>query len=188
MKRFLVPLIVLTGLGYAQQTGDAERKVPPDDHSGTKAPAAIMRRLEAVTWDPLQSELIWCVSVWDLESDMTEPDSLERYVIHVNQGVMESNGERRPVDVPGEDLHALMNIISAYAMRSTVWWRRAGAPGDPATPGEVPDGKNGGKDKPKGNDQDNKPKLPPVGKAVASQEQGLGTAGHPSIVPGVVRQ
>lgn len=175
MRSFLAALIVLTGLGYAQQGGQADRKAPPEDHSnapenqpGKKSPAAILRRLEAVTWDPLESKLIWCVSVWDLGSDMSKPAALERYTIRVNDGVMEREGEQRPFAVPGADLHALMDVISTYAMRSTVWWGHGAADGQ-KTPDLAPDASDGTKDKTKGDGQDDKPKPLPAGKAIAAR-------------------
>src|SRR5215469_4820439 len=134
MRNFLAALIVLTCVGYAQQTGGAERKMPPqaqpktddharaDDQAKKSGPAAAVRRLESVTWDPLQAQLTWVISVWDLDSDMSKPTALERYAIHVDKGLMESGGEQRPFEAPGSDIHALMSIISTYAMRSTIWW------------------------------------------------------------------
>jgi len=169
MRRLLAAVIVISGLGYAQQNGQADRTKPPQDQPGKKVPAAVMRRLEAVTWDPLASQLIWCVSVWDLESDMSKPADLERYVIDINAGVMESNGERRRLDIPSEELHALTNILSTYAMRSTVWWGRT-ATDDQDSPGAAPDGTNGSKDKTKGDGHDEKPKLPPAGRAIGSRQ------------------
>jgi hypothetical protein len=188
MKSFLAALIVLTGLGFAQQGGQADPKTPPEDRSrppedqsGNKSPAAILRRLEAVTWDPLESKLIWCVSVWDLGSDMSKPTGLERYTIHVNDGVIERDGVQRPFAVPGADLHALMDIISSYAMRSTVWWGHGGADGK-QTPGLAPDGTNGTKDKTKGDGQDDKPKPLPAGKSIAALP-GLEQPDTPSTHP-----
>lgn len=173
MKSFLAALILLTGLGYAQQGGQADRKAPPDDHSvkpedqsGKKSPTAVLRRLEAVTWDPLESKLIWAVSVWDLGSDMSKPAAVERYAIRVNDGVMERDGVQRAFAVPGADLHTLMDVISTYAMRSTVWWGNGGADGQKA-PDLMPDGTDGTKDKSKGDGRDDKPKPPPAGKAIA---------------------
>lgn len=165
MKTLLAAVILVTGLGYAQKSGDTDRKAAPDDHAKKATPAAIMRRLEAVSWDPTSAQLTWFISVWDLESDMSKPAELERYVIRVNEGVMERNGERRSFEVPGADLRALMDVISTYAMRSTVWWGRTGTD-DRETPDVSPDGSGGTKDKTKGDGRDDKPKAVPSGKAI----------------------
>lgn len=170
MRTFLIALAVLAGTSYAQQGSDAERN-PPSAKDGAKPkPAAVMRRLESVNWDPLEARLTWFISVWDLESDMSKPAEVERYVIHVNWGVMENNGEMRPFQVPGQDLHALMDIISTYAMRSTVWWGHKGAADTDKPPELAPDGNDGSKGKSGGGSQGDKPPSPPVGKA---EVQGL---------------
>ena len=127
-------------------------------------------------WEPLQGQLTWVVSVWDLHSDMSHPAELERYVIHVKSGTMESKGESRRFEVPEEDLHALMDIISVYAMRSTVWWEQNGDADRQAAPGLLPDGT---KDKPKGDGQQEKPKSAPSGKAMAPVSPDLQAGDRP---------
>lgn len=165
MKNLLIAIAILAPLGYAQP-GDAERKAPPANDQAKKELTAVGRRLECVSWDPQQKQLIWFVSVWDLESDMTKPADLERYIIHVNSGVMESNGELRRFQLPQADLQALMNILSSYTMRSTIWWGHAGADSSDETPSLLPEGQRPPKDKTGGDSRDDKPKGPPAGKAL----------------------
>jgi hypothetical protein len=165
MRILLAALIVVAGAGHAQQSGEADRMPAPGN--GEKAsPAAVARRLESVTWEPLQGQLTWTVSVWDLHSDMTHPADMERYVIHVGAGTIESKGETKKFEVPEDDLHALMDILSVYAMRSTIWWEHSGEADRAAPPEVLPDNK----DKPKSNAPDEKPKAAPGGKALVLQK------------------
>jgi hypothetical protein len=159
MKTLLLALTMLAGAGNAGQNGQAERTAPGDG-SEKSIPAAVVRRLDSITWEPLQGQLTWVISVWDLHSNMSHPTELERYAIHVKAGTMESKGELRKFDVPEDDLHALMDIISVYVMRSTIWWEGSGEADRVAPPDVAPDGT---KDKPKGDGQEEKPKPPPAG-------------------------
>jgi hypothetical protein len=168
--------MLVAAVANAQQSGEAERKAAPGNSSEKASPAEVVRRLESVTWEPLQGQLTWVVSVWDLHSDMSHPAELERYAIHVKLGTMESKGESRRFEVPEDDLHALMDIISVYAMRSTIWWEQTGDADRQAPPGIVPDG---AKDKPKGDGQQEKPKSAPAGKAMAPAQPNLHAADGP---------
>ena len=165
MKNFLIAIAILAPLGCAQPEGNAERKAPPAAEQPKKGLAAVARRLECVSWDPQQKQLIWLVSVWDLESDMTKPADLERYVIHVNSGVMESNGELRRFQIPADGLQTLMNILSSYTMRSTIWWGQAGGDDSDDAPALLP-GQGDPKDKRGGDPKDDKPKAATPGKAI----------------------
>src|SRR5436309_3369659 len=143
MRKFVMALVILGNMASAQQAGDAGRDAPAAKTDPKKPDAAaVARRLEVVTWDPLQAELTWFVSVWDLGSDMSKPIDLERYVIRMNTSVMESNGESRRFQVPAEDVHGLMDILSTYAMRSTIWWRRSGS-SEEDSPRLLPDASDG---------------------------------------------
>ena len=177
MRILVAALVIVGSVGYAQQSGsEADPKGPDGKDAGvTKVPASV-RRLDAVTWEPLKAQLSWVVSVWNLESDMSEPSGLERYVIHVDSGQMESNGELREFEVPGSDLHALMSLLSKYTIRSTIWWDHPGASKEDA-PVLAPDGTGGSKDKTKGNDPKDpaKPAVPTKVAGVA-QLRSLGQA------------
>jgi hypothetical protein len=170
MRAFLIAFTLLAGACFAQ-TGEADRNRVPGNGQEKEKPTGCVRRLESVMWEPLQGQLTWVVSVWDLGSDMSHPSELERYVIHVNAGTMDSKGEQRAFEVPKTDLHALMDILSIYAMRCTIWWERG--PADPGTaPAIVPDD-----DKPKEDAPKEKPKSTPSGKAAADSAQAAGV-GH----------
>jgi hypothetical protein len=153
MRTILTALLLLVGIASAQQGGDAGR-TPQKDATNNPAPVTILRRLEAVTYDLQQGQLIWVISVWDLESDMSKPADLERYVIHIDSDVMQSNGELRRFYVPALDLHALTDILGKYAIRSTIWWAREAAADD--SPGLAPDSTSKGKTKDR--DEDDKTK------------------------------
>ena len=186
MRTFLAAVIALTGLAYAQEGNKPEPTPAPGNGAAPTTPSAVLRRLESVTWDPLQAQLTWFISVWDLESDMSKPREMERYVIHVNSGVMESKGQSRRFDVPGADLHTLMDIISTYAIRSTIWWgKSAGGANDPPPPSLSPDEPNAPKDKDKmnGDGKDDKPKPPAARKAIDRPQAPDGLPQHLSAQP-----
>lgn len=165
MRNFLIALAILAPLGFAQPGSQTEGNPPTSNDHAKAQPAAVARRLEYVSWDPQQKQLIWFVSVWDLASDMSKPADLERYVIDTNTGVMESKGELRPFRIPQADLHVLMSILGSYAMRSTIWWEHAEPDSDDA-PDLVPNGTRTPQDKTGKDGPDDKPKVPPSGKAV----------------------
>jgi len=174
----LAALLILGGVSYAQQSGAEAGPKPPSSKEGsTTNTSARVRRLESVSWDAVKAQLIWVLSVWDLESDKSEPSALERYVIHVDSGLMENNGEVRPFQVRGSDLQSLMSLVCMYAMRSTIWWNRVGASKDD-TPSLMPDGSNGPGDKTKESDPKDSPEPSPDGVAkvrslVPLQERGI---------------
>jgi hypothetical protein len=177
MKSLVMALVIFAGFGCAQQQGGADRILPKDKDKDngaekSKPTGAVLRRLEVVSWDPVKEQLTWVVSVWDLNSSMDKPYDLERYVIHADAGTIESKGELRQFDAAGKDLHAVMDVISTYAMRSTIWWGHRDDPEEKpdaapnASPNASPGGSNEQKDKPKSDGKDDKPKTPPTGKAV----------------------
>jgi hypothetical protein len=168
MRTLLTALVIFGGIACAQQTTDPERSAPAAKGEVVKpVPGQVARRLEAVTLDPLQAQLSWFVSVWDLGSDMSKPADVEKYTIHINSSVMERSGELRRFQVPAADLHSLMNILSTYVMRSTVWWGHEGAAEGDAPP-LLPDGSDGVKDKTKDDGREENTKPATIKKAVSS--------------------
>jgi hypothetical protein len=138
MKSVFVILVAFLSLGYAQQ-GEANRggagAKPPEKQPGKqlekqpekqaeKTPEkTYVRRLEAVTWNPVRAELTWLVSVWDVQSGDRSLVAKERYTVHPDDAVMESDGEFRKFDAgEAKRLRVLMDVISTYAVESTVWW------------------------------------------------------------------
>ena len=163
MKTFLATLLVFANVACAQENGGSGQQKAPEPGAKESAESAVVCRLESVTWNPVRAEMTWLVSIWDVKSDSDRPASLERYSIHPDAAVMEFNGEARTFD-PTESKHvrALMDMISAYSVQSTVWWdhgsssapdgqvvplRRDKDGGDAKSKGDI-DTKGKGEDKP----------------------------------------
>jgi hypothetical protein len=137
MKSLLVVFVAFLGFGYAQQ-GEANRGgagAKPPEKQAEKQPdkqpekqtdkpeKTLVRRLEAVTWNPVRAELTWLVSVWSVQSGDRSLVAKERYTMHPDDAVMESDGEFRKFDADeAKRLRVLMDVISTYAVESTVWW------------------------------------------------------------------
>jgi hypothetical protein len=138
MKSVLIVFFAFLSFGYAQQ-GEANRGGaggrPPDkqtekqpERQTEKQPEkqsekTLVRRLEAVTWNPVRAELTWLVSVWNVQSGDRSLVAKERYTMHPDDAVMESDGEFRKFDADeAKRLRVLMDVISTYAVESTVWW------------------------------------------------------------------
>jgi hypothetical protein len=171
LNTFRVALIVFAGLAYAQDgTGSADRKQPlekKDDSAGT----ILVRRLESVSWNPVRAELTWLVSVWDVSVSIEQPVSREKYVIHLDDALMEFQGETRSFDsTEAKHVRSLMDVISTYAVESTVWWDYGeGAKPDSQQPSKPPDGgKSPAKPDGKTDPKDTKPKVAPVRGPVAN--------------------
>jgi len=137
MRILLILLLFLAGSGRAQENGGKAQKQPGESSdTGTKA-AAEVRRLESVTWNPVREELTWLVSVWNVASGVDQPPATERYVIHLDAAVMEVNGELRGFSpTEAKRVHTLMDMMSTYAVESTVWWNRG--EGEPIDGQKVP--------------------------------------------------
>jgi hypothetical protein len=109
-----------------------ERKAPESQPNGAAAgtppeSASRVRRLDAVTWNPAGDELTWVVSTLDLKSEGNASASGEKqsYAIHLDRATMTFNGETRGFsEDEAVQMHALMNILSRYAIESTIWWEQ----------------------------------------------------------------
>jgi hypothetical protein len=132
VKTLLLAAFVCISLGRAQGTGgNADRLQPNPGETGPKPvtpekPAkVVVRRLESVSWNPVRAELTWQLSVWDASVSTEKPVAQERYAIHLDKAVMEFQGEARGFDTDeAEHVRHLMDLISRYAVESTVWWGR----------------------------------------------------------------
>jgi hypothetical protein len=124
MKTSLIALIVFVGFGYAQEgAGQAPDKPAQPGGADNQAPKVLVRRLESVSWNPVRAELSWLVSVWDVDVSIEQPAARERYVMHLDDAKMEFQGESRPIDnTEAKHVRSLMDLISTYAVESTVWW------------------------------------------------------------------
>ena len=75
------------------------------------------RRLESLTWNSVKHELTWVVS--NSEKEKKE----QSYRIQMDSATMSVNGESRGFSKrEAANVHVLMDILSRYAIESTVWW------------------------------------------------------------------
>ena len=160
MKSSLIAVIVFSGIGCAQDSG-ASPHPPAVKPAEPHPPTAVgsVRRLEAVTWNPVSAELSWVVSVGEITGGVFQPAGKESYTIRTDAATMNFHGEGRRFD-PDEArrVRLLMDMISTYAVESTVWWDHGeGTKLDgPVVP--LPDNKDGSKGK---DEKDEKPKPAP---------------------------
>jgi hypothetical protein len=181
VKIFLLAIFLFTSLGKAQGNvtslgkpeangGSAEQpsagqapsseKAVPDKPVPEKPVKVVFRRLESVSWNPVSAELTWMLSVWDPAISTEQPAGQERYVIHLDKAVMEFKQESRGFDSEeAKRVRSLMDLISRYALESTVWWGRGGGtPGDHGNSSPNERDRSNPKDAPDGDDQ-SKPSL-----------------------------
>jgi hypothetical protein len=147
-------MILFAALGQAQESGgNAERRPTQPGPTPEKPVKVVLRRLESVSWNPVRAELTWVLSVWDTDISTDRPAGEERYVIHLDKAMMEHEGESRSFDTDeAKHVRSLVDLISRYAVESTVRWGRGEAsrgedqvtpsPKDPGLPKpkEAPDG------------------------------------------------
>jgi hypothetical protein len=98
----LAALILVAGTvsaqsGDAVSTGKSETGDGPQSTPGTTQQ---LRRIEAVTWNPVTDELTWVVSAGVRSSGSYIPESSLTYVIHLGSATMLFNGERRGSALP----------------------------------------------------------------------------------------
>jgi len=169
VKTLLLGIILFGSLGRAQGNREAtaqpapERAAPPQKPvqpgpapaTPTEKPAkVIFRRLESVSWNPVNAELTSMLSVWDPSVSTDQPAGQERYVIHLDKAVMQFQEETRSFDSDeAKHVRSIMDLISRYALESTVWWGRGGGTPedhhwdsspqdrDRTNPKDAPDGK-----------------------------------------------
>lgn len=135
MKIFLLAILLFTSLGKTQGNGGAAEKPPsqplPAPEKSAPAPEkpvkVVFRRLESVSWNPVRSELTWMLSIWDPTISTEQPAGHEQYVIHLDKAVMQFQEESRNFDSDeAKHVRSIMDLISRYALESTVWWGRGG--------------------------------------------------------------
>jgi hypothetical protein len=80
------------------------------------------RRLESVTWNSVEHKLTWVVSTGK-PGDTQKPAETKTYKIDMDAAIMTFNEEnRRFSSEEAASVHALMDLLSKYAVESTVWW------------------------------------------------------------------
>ena len=120
----LIALVLALGIGYPQDRAGSPPATPkpsePRDESETKEKR---RRLETVTWNPTTDELTWVVSEGDKLAGIYLPLTRSTFLVHMDKGIMHYNGEdRRISDEEAQNISTLMNILSQYAIESTIRW------------------------------------------------------------------
>jgi hypothetical protein len=115
----------------------------------------VFRRLESVSWNPVNAELTWMLSVWDPSVSTDQPAGHERYVIHLDKAEMQFQDQSRSFDSEeAKHVRSIMDLISRYALESTVWWGRGGG-----TPNSSPQDRDRANPKDAPDEDQSKPEL-----------------------------
>jgi hypothetical protein len=81
------------------------------------------RRLESITWNPIDHKLTWTVSTGALNDGKFEGAKKLTYEIRMDQALMSVEGEdRRFSKNEAVSVHRLMDLVAKYAAESTLWW------------------------------------------------------------------
>lgn len=134
----LATLLVLPAVGCAQDRRSAGEAAPAPntvEHARRRAeerrvgqeksdPARTPRRLETVTWDSVKHQLTWVISQGEKKGGASyKANSSDSYLINMDDATMSFGGEmRRFSKEEAANVHVLMDLISKYAVDSTVWW------------------------------------------------------------------
>jgi hypothetical protein len=98
----LAALTVVVVAAFAQQGGVQKAK---------------SRRLESLSWNSVKHELSWVVSGGE------EQKKEQIFRINMDAATMSFNGETRGFSKrEAANVRVLMDILSRYAIESTVWW------------------------------------------------------------------
>ncbi len=133
MRSFTLMLAVACGLALVSCT--AQRRTSADRVNGRNGsgpglqetasdeqPDSI-RRLESVTWNSVEHQLVWDVSKRERKDDTYQSMGTDHYEINMDNATMTVNGEtRRFSHEEAKNVRRLMDLISRYAVESTVWW------------------------------------------------------------------
>jgi hypothetical protein len=105
MKRLLI-LFLLVPLAAPENAGKA-------------------KRLEWITWNPVEHILYWEVSEghYDVHGQYEPERRLDMYSIDPARAVMQHAGDdRRFMPEEAERLHERLDVLAHYTMSSTLWW------------------------------------------------------------------
>lgn len=81
------------------------------------------RRLESITWNPVDHKLTWTVSLGASNQGKFEGAKKFTYEIKMDQAMMTVDGEdRRFSKTEAVSVHRLMDLVAKYAAESTLWW------------------------------------------------------------------
>jgi len=150
---FAAGLILVAGT-VSGQSGDAAatgKSETGDGPHSTPGATQQLRRIEAVTWNPVTDELTWVVSAGERSSGSYKPESSMTYLIHLGSATMVFNGERRGFGAAEADnVRILIDVLGRYAAESTVWWEAGmGQKLDDTNPGPGQKGEKETKPQPK---------------------------------------
>ncbi|MEB2361577.1 MAG: hypothetical protein OZ929_09570 [Bryobacterales bacterium] len=82
------------------------------------------RRLESVTWNSMEHKLTWVIATGEKRGKQPfKSISHQTYTIQMDKAVMTFEGQQRKFS-PQEavTVHRILDLISKYAVDSTVWW------------------------------------------------------------------
>jgi hypothetical protein len=124
---YLMALVIVIGIAYPQDRSvDPQAAIgkPGELHDKDKKEAdGKRRRLETVTWNPTTRELTWVVSEGNTSTGTYLSLTRATYLIHLDAAVMQFNGEgRRFSQEEAQNVQTFMDVLSEYAIRSTIWW------------------------------------------------------------------
>jgi hypothetical protein len=81
------------------------------------------RRLESITWNPLEHRLTWTVNAGSMSQGKFEGGKKLTYEIKMDEAMMTFDGEdRRFSKTEAVSVHRLMDLVAKYAAESTLWW------------------------------------------------------------------
>lgn len=82
------------------------------------------RRLETVTWNPVEHKLTWTVVEGKIgDAGKFEAGKKTSFTIKMDEALMSQDGEdRRFSKTEAVSVHRLMDMVAKYAAESTVWW------------------------------------------------------------------
>ncbi|MGE5486817.1 MAG: hypothetical protein ACM3ZB_03230 [bacterium] len=124
----LAAVLALPAIGCAQDRGDSSRNAAAQTvaEQGVPAQREKARRLETVTWNSVTHELTWTVSTGEeLNGRGYTPKMQDSYVINLDAATMTYNGEsRRFSREEAANVQMIMDLISKYAVDSTLWWQQ----------------------------------------------------------------
>lgn len=119
----LFAVTVMTGALCAQSNGregQADRAREPEQDAMDQ-----VRRLESVSWNPVTGELTWIVSKGKKVSGVFNAAAKDTYIIRIDEALMKFEGERRGFDPEeAKNVHGLLDLLSRYAVESTIWWEK----------------------------------------------------------------
>src|SRR5215472_17541382 len=145
MRSSLIAPFLLTLAAYGQGDLKLAPKSPAPGQTEPQKAKPVVRRLDSITWNPVTAELSWVVSNWDSMEMGGHPASRDTYSMSIDAATMKFHGEDRKFDpVEAKHVRALMDVLSVYAVESTVWWDQGkGEKTDGQTPDKNQDKKDG---------------------------------------------